>query len=181
MKIAIPLILLAPLALAACTTTSDAPPAPSGRLTVMPGPKKSLAAFSADERKCQAWADSHLDQTPGEAAGDATAKGAVAGTLLGAGAGAAIGSTQGQVGQGALIGAASGLVLGTVAGAGAGEREAATQQRRYDMAYAQCMKAAGNTVDVPPPARRVVVVEDRPEPVVVYERPVYHRRYYERW
>lgn len=174
------LLLAAPLALGACTTTSsDAPPAPSGRVMVMPGPNKSLSAFSADERKCRAWADNHLEQTPGDAAGDATAKGAVAGTLLGAGAGAAIGSTQGQVGSGALIGAASGLVLGTMAGASAGERDAAALQRRYDTAYAQCMKTAGNDVDMPQPQRRVVVVEERP-PVVVYEAP-YRHGYYRRW
>jgi len=176
MKFTLPVLLLAPLALAGCTTTSsDAPPSPSGRVVVMPGPKKSLAAFDADQRRCSAWADAHLDVTPDDAAADSTVKGAAAGTLLGAGAGAAIGSTQGQVGKGALIGAASGLVLGTVAGASAGERDAAAQQRRFDVAYAQCMKTAGNSVELPQ-RRSVVVVDERP---VVYERPVYRRTYYE--
>ena len=179
MKRAIPLLVLAPLALTACTTT-DAPPAPSGRLTVMPGPKKSLAAFDADERRCRAWADGHLDQTPGQAGADTTVKGAAVGTLLGAGTGAAIGSTYGQVGSGALIGAASGLALGTLAGASAGDRDAAAKQRQYDAAYAQCMKTAGNSVELPQ-RRDVVVVEERPAPVVVYEGPYYRRHYYERW
>lgn len=178
MKFSLPLLLVAPLALAGCTTTSsDAPPSPSGRLVVMPGPRKSLAAFETDQRRCRAWADAHLDVTPQDAATDSTVKGAAAGTLLGAGAGAAIGSTQGQVGKGALIGAASGLLLGTVAGASAGERDAAQQQRRFDVAYAQCMKSAGNAVELPQ-RRSVVVVEDRPAEVV-YERPVYGRTYYE--
>ena len=66
MKSTLPVLLLTPLLLAGCTTTSGQAPAPtpSGRIAVMPGPKKSLAAFDADERKCRAWADSHLDQTP---------------------------------------------------------------------------------------------------------------------
>lgn len=179
MKRSLVALLMAPLALTACATAPSAPPSP--QISVMPGPKKSLAAFEADERRCRNWADDHLDQTPGEAAADSTARGAVAGTLLGAGAGAAIGSTQGQVGNGALIGAASGLALGTLAGASAGDRSAAHVQRRYDIAYAQCMTAAGNKVDAPPPRRDVVIVEERPEPpVVVYGGPYYHH-YYRRW
>jgi len=178
MKRSIVALMLAPLALTACATAPSAPPSP--RVAVMPGPKKSLAAFDADDRRCRNWADAHLDETPGEAAADSTARGALAGTLLGAGAGAAIGSTQGQVGSGALIGAASGLALGTLAGASAGNQSAAEVQRRYDIAYAQCMTSAGNSVQAPPPRRDVVVVEERPAPVVVYGGPYYHH-YYHRW
>lgn len=179
MKPSLVVALLAPITLAACATNPSAPPAPSSRVGVMPGPKKSLAAFDADERRCRQWADEHLDTTPGDASVDATARGALGGAALGAGTGALIGSTSGHVGQGAVIGAASGLVLGTLVGAANGDRAAGEQQRRYDIAYAQCMKAAGNTVDAPAPVqvRREVIVEER-RPVVVYEEdPIYVRRY----
>ena len=60
---------------------------------------------------------------------------------LGAGLGGAIGG-----GHGAGIGAASGAIAGTaVAGVGS-SRELGTLQRRYDIAYSQCMYAKGNRV-----------------------------------
>ena len=182
MKRTLVAVLLAPLALTACATHPNDAPRPN--IMVLPGAKKSMTSFENDERRCRVWAEDHMGEfTPGEAAADSTARSALGGAALGAGAGALIGSTQGQVGSGALIGAASGLVLGTLAGSSAGDRSAATVQRRYDIAYAQCMTAAGNTVQAPP-RREVVVYEEvrevrTPAPVVVYGG-TYHRRW-ERW
>jgi hypothetical protein len=62
------------------------------------------------------------------------------------------------------VGAASGLVIGSAAGAGAADASSWELQRRYDLAYEQCMYAHGNQVPgyaritntppPPPPVRR---------------------------
>jgi hypothetical protein len=162
-----------PFVLVGCAADPGMPPEPS--IMVLPGAKKTAAQFHADENRCRAEADYRTGgRTPGDAAADSTVRSAALGTALGAGAGAAIGSTQGHVGSGAAIGAATGLLLGTAAGANAGERSAAQVQNRYDIAYAQCMAAAGNQVEERPivQPRRVVVYEDTyystaPAPVVI--------------
>ena len=73
-----------------------------------------------------------------------TARSLIVGTLLGAAAGAIIGSATGQAGQGAAIGAGTGLLFGSAAGSNAYGYSYYEAQRRYDMAYAQCMYARGN-------------------------------------
>lgn len=70
-----------------------------------------------------------------------TATGAAAGTVLGAAAGAVLG---GRNGVGA--GAATGLLFGTAAGAGAADRSSMSLQRRYNIAYEQCMYSKGNQI-----------------------------------
>ena len=86
----------------------------------------------------------------------------MAGTAIGAGLGATIGAASGHVGAGAAIGAGTGLLAGTAAGAGAGQYSGWEAQRRYDIAYQQCMYAKGNLIpgmprrtrrywNVPPP------------------------------
>ncbi|MGD0229600.1 MAG: YMGG-like glycine zipper-containing protein [Syntrophorhabdales bacterium] len=69
------------------------------------------------------------------------------GTLLGAGLGAVIGAATGNVGAGAAIGGATGLVGGTAMGSDAGYASQYQLQRRYDIAYQQCMYA-GNRYPV---------------------------------
>ena len=66
--------------------------------------------------------------------------------LLGAGLGAAIGAASGNPGAGAAIGAGSGLVAGTAVGANAGQVYGWEAQRRYDIAYQQCMYTQGNQI-----------------------------------
>jgi hypothetical protein len=44
------------------------------------------------------------------------------------------------------IGAATGALGGTLLGAGPASREGNTLQRRYDIAYAQCMTSHGNAL-----------------------------------
>ena len=48
--------------------------------------------------------------------------------------------------MGAAVGAGSGLLGGTISGASAGQGYAWEAQRRYDIAYQQCMYAKGNQV-----------------------------------
>jgi outer membrane lipoprotein SlyB len=88
-----------------------------------------------------------------ERANDQTVGTAALGTALGTGLGAAVGG-----GKGAGIGAATGAVVGTAAASGSAAQTQYELQRRYDIAYEQCMYAKGNTVPgaaaapfVPPP------------------------------
>jgi len=63
-----------------------------------------------------------------------------------AGLGAAIGAASGNPGTGAAIGAGTGLLGGTAVGAGSGQAYGWEAQRRYDIAYQQCMYAKGNQI-----------------------------------
>jgi hypothetical protein len=92
------------------------------------------------------------------------AGGAATGTLMGAALGAAIGAASGNAGAGAAIGAGSGLLIGTAAASDPACAAAGEIQRRYDMAYQQCMYAKGShipgVIRTPPRAYRVL----RPPP-----------------
>jgi hypothetical protein len=150
------------LSLGACASTGPAMP----QVPVMPGKKKSYAAFQRDDDYCQASAQAAIGgQSPGQAANDAAIGSAVIGTALGAAAGAAIGAAAHNAGTGAAIGAGSGLLAGSAIGAGNGRAAAGSIQGRYDTVYAQCMAAKGNRVGGPPAP--VVVAEP-----VVYGDPV---------
>ena len=113
---------------------------------VMPPPGKPFEQFQADDAVCRQWAAQQIGLSPQQVANQNTATGAVVGTAVGAGIGAAIGSASGDMGSGAAIGAASGLLLGTASGANAGQAYGWQAQRRYDIAYQQCMYAKGNVV-----------------------------------
>jgi hypothetical protein len=121
------------LALASCTSIGPT-------VAVMPGAHKTLAQFQQDTTNCTQFADQNLS-----AAADQYNKNqigvAVASTALGAGLGAAIGG-----GYGAGVGAASGAIVGTGTAAVMGNRDLYTLQRRYDIAYSQCMMIAGDRV-----------------------------------
>lgn len=112
---------------------------------VLPGQGKPFEQFQVEDVQCRQWAAWQIG-APQERADQSTAQGAVAGTLIGAGLGAALGSASGDAGVGAAIGAASGLLLGTASGADAGRFSGWEAQRRYDIAYMQCMYAKGNQV-----------------------------------
>ncbi|MGO9953562.1 MAG: glycine zipper family protein [Dissulfurispiraceae bacterium] len=125
--------------LSGCATM---PPGPS--VSVMPPPGKSFDEFRADDAICRQWAAQQTGQTAQDAANQSAVKSAALGTILTAGLGAVIGAAVGHWGTGAAIGAASGLLLGTAAGAGASQASGYAVQRRYDVAYMQCMYAKGN-------------------------------------
>ena len=132
---------LAAVSLSACV----GPVGPT--VPVAPGPGKPFSAFAADQATCEQYATAQVGPQAAYATNRAIGS-AILGTALGAGLGAAVGG-----GHGAAIGAASGAVLGTAAGAsGAGYAQMSIQQQ-YDLAYAQCMYAHGNTVPgfSPPP------------------------------
>lgn len=140
------------VALSGCAAVTPTGPT----VTVLPAPGKPFEQFQADDAVCRQWAAQQTGVTPQEAVNQNTATGAVAGTVIGGGLGAAIGSASGNVGTGAAIGAGTGLLFGTLAGADRGYVYGRSVQRRYDIAYQQCMYAKGNQIPgMVEPTRRV--------------------------
>ncbi|HVC60166.1 MAG TPA: glycine zipper family protein [Acetobacteraceae bacterium] len=136
------------LALGACAVAP--PPGPS--VMAMPGQGKNYAAFQQDDAICRQAATVQTGgASPAVAANNSAVGSAVLGTALGAAAGAALGSVSGAMGAGAAIGGATGLLAGSAIGAGNAQAAGADVQQRYDMVYAQCMTAKGNTVQSAPP------------------------------
>ena len=129
------------LAMAGCATVPTGP-----SVMVLPTHGKPFEVFQAEDASCRAWAGQQIGLTPQEAVNQNTAAGAVGGTLLGAGLGAAIGAASGNPGAGAAIGAGSGLLAGTAVGASSGQAYGWEAQRRYDIAYQQCMYTQGNQI-----------------------------------
>jgi hypothetical protein len=127
--------------LSGCATIPTGP-----SVMVLPAPGKPFDVFQADDATCRLWANQQIGQTPQETVNQNTAAQAAIGTVVGAGLGAAIGAASGNPGMGAAIGAGSGLLGGTLAGASAGQAYGWEAQRRYDIAYQQCMYARGNQV-----------------------------------
>lgn len=139
------------LGLAACVSM---PSGPSVR--VMPAPNKPFDVFVQDDARCRSFA---FNQVGGTEANDAAARSGVASAAVGTAVGAAAGALAGGS-QGAGYGAAGGLLIGSAAGANAAGVSSWELQRRYDVAYEQCMYAAGNQVPgyrtptyYPPPPR----------------------------
>jgi hypothetical protein len=135
------LLLLSFLALGGCATVPTGP-----SVMVLPAPGKPFDQFQAEDARCKWWASQQVGLSPQETINQNTAAGAALGTLMGAGLGAAIGAASGNPGAGAAIGAGSGLLGGTIAGSSSGQVYGAEAQRRYDIAYQQCMYAMGNQV-----------------------------------
>ncbi len=121
--------------LAGCA--SETPPGPS--VAVMPAPGKPFEVFAAEDRECRQYAQMSVGKTPGEAASETQGKSILFGTAVGAAAGAMTGGGE-NVGTGAAVGG----VTGAAVGAGAAQQSAREVQRRYDIAYEQCMYAKGN-------------------------------------
>lgn len=167
------LLLLAVVALSGCSTIPTGP-----SVMVLPAPGKSFEAFQADDAACRQWAGQQVGGSPNEAVNQILAGGAAIGTLMGAGLGAAIGAASGNAGAGAAIGAGSGLLFGTAKAAGPAYGSAQSVQRRYDIAYEQCMYAKGNQIpgiarapkknyEPPPPPPGYI----KPGPAVPYPPP----------
>ena len=134
-------LLLILVVLGGCATLPTGP-----SVMVLPPPNKPFEQFQVEDSMCRQWASQQIGQSPQQTLNQNTATGAVAGTAIGAGLGAAIGAASGAAGTGAAIGAASGLLLGTAAGANAGQVYGYEAQRRYDIAYQQCMYSKGNQI-----------------------------------
>lgn len=129
------------LTLCGCTTLPTGP-----SVKVLPAPGKSFDQFREDDAICRQWAGQQIGVSAQEVVNQNTASGAIVGTAIGAGIGAAIGSASGNAGGGAAIGAGSGLLFGASAGADSGRYYGYEAQRRYDIAYEQCMYAKGNQI-----------------------------------
>jgi uncharacterized protein YcfJ len=139
--------------LIACATIPSGP-----NIAVMPGPGKPFDVFQADNLACKDYAYHEIGVNPDEIAKRQIATGAVTGAVVGAAAGAAIGHGDSHA-AGTLAG--MGALGGAAIGADAASQSRWTLQRRYDVAYAQCMYAKGNQVSgfqpqkpVPLPPRR---------------------------
>lgn len=124
-------------ALGGCAT---APSGPS--VMVLPGPNKTFEQFQTDNAVCRQFARMQVGGAS-QASDNSTLKNAGVGALLGGALGAALGE-----GRGAAIGAASGAALGTAVGASNEQQPGMSLQRRYNVAYMQCMYSRGNRIPV---------------------------------
>jgi Glycine-zipper domain len=115
-------------------------------VAVMPAPGKPFDLFVGEEALCRRYAEQQVGISPQQATQNSTVTGAAVGTALGAAAGGAIGAAVGHPGPGAAVGAGTGLLTGSAVGANAGYGASWAIQRRYDIAYQQCMYAKGNQI-----------------------------------
>lgn len=125
--------------LLALTGCAQMPTGPT--VTVMPGPNKPFEVFVADDRLCRDWALSSSGGPGSDAASRRFAAATATGVLLGAAVGAVAGGH-----NGAGVGAAFGGVTGAAVGSDQSSQTAYGAQRRYDIAYQQCMYAKGNQI-----------------------------------
>ncbi len=152
------------LALVVFGGCASVPTGPS--VMVLPPDGKPFAQFQVEDARCRQWARQQIGLTPEEAVNQNTVTGAAVGTAIGAGIGAALGSASGDAGTGAAIGAGMGLLAGTASGASAGQYYGYEAQRRYDIAYQQCMYAYGNII--PGVRRQVKRIPPPPPPNLDY-------------
>ena len=131
--------------LSACTATLPAAPS----VAVMPGKGKTFEMFQNDNAVCMNYARAQIGSDPQQNASDKTVAGAATGAILGAAAGAAIGDSSRAAG----VGAGTGMLLGAAAGSNNGVMSSQELQRRYDIAYEQCMYAKGNQLPPASPSR----------------------------
>jgi len=134
-------VFLSAVALTGCATMPTGP-----SVMVLPAPGKPFEVFQAEDLSCRNWAAVQSGQQPADTVNQNLAGGAAIGTLVGAGLGAAIGGASGHAGSGAAIGAASGLIGGAAVASGPAYGAGWEVQRRYDIAYEQCMYANGNAI-----------------------------------
>ncbi len=149
--------MMAGLVLAGCVHVPTGP-----NVMALPGSGKSFDEFQYDDAVCRDWAAARVGKTANRAANESTATGAAVGTVLGAATGAAIGAASGHPATGAAVGAGAGLLGGTIVGADNAQDTRWTVQRRYDMAYTQCMYARGNQVPLPRGSRPTYRPPPRP-------------------
>ena len=133
------------LLIAGCATIPTGP-----SVMVLPGQGRTFDQFQYDDAMCRGFSSQQIGGTTRhQAATDSTVTGAAVGTALGAATGAAIGAAAGDPGIGAAVGAGAGLLTGTAAGSQYGAYSEYELQRRYDIAYTQCMYAKGHQVPMP--------------------------------
>lgn len=121
--------------LAACAST---PLGPS--VSVYPAPFKPFEVFEREQDECVAYAEQRVS---GQA--DAANRRALGATALGAVIGLGLGAATGD-GNAATVGGVAGTAIGGSIGSDQSQRAEFSIQRRYDIAYTQCMYAKGNQV-----------------------------------
>jgi len=143
--------------LAGCASIPTGP-----SVAVMPGPGKPFDQFQQDNAICRQFAEQQIGANPNQVAREQVITGAATGAVIGAASGALMG--HGHEGPTESM-AGAGLIVGSAAGANAATASTMTLQRRYDIAYQQCMYAKGNLIPgypapryapppPPPPPRR---------------------------
>lgn len=127
------------LGLATLTGCSVAvPTGPS--VAVMPAQGKPFEVFANDNAVCMQYAHTQVGVGPQQAGQTEMVASAATGAVVGAAAGAVLGDSSHDAGAGA----GAGLLVGTAVGADSAYRSSSELQRRYDIAYMQCMYAKGN-------------------------------------
>ena len=139
------------LAVSACATVPTGP-----SVMVMPGPGKPFDLFQQEDVQCRQYAQQQIGAYPQ----DTINKNTAAGAAIGGAAGAALGSLS-HTGSGLAFGAITGALFGAAVGSGQGQYYGYEAQRRYDIAYMQCMYANGNII---PSMRRVRHARRTPPP-----------------
>jgi hypothetical protein len=127
------------LLLGACATIPNGP-----SVMALPGADKSFDQFRVDDADCRQFA---LGQIGGASANQAAVASGVTSAAIGAGVGALAGAAMGGH-ENAGAGAGMGLLAGSAIGASSGQASGYEAQRRYDIAYIQCMYAKGDRVPV---------------------------------
>jgi hypothetical protein len=110
-------------------------------VAVMPAPNKPFEVFMQEEQLCRGWAAHSIGLEGNDAAANTMLRSTVTGAAIGAIAGAMVGGDR-NVGAGAAMG----TVVGATAGANQSNVTVWNAQRRYDVAYQQCMYSKGNLV-----------------------------------
>lgn len=123
------------LSLAGCASVPNGP-----SVAVMPAAGKPFDLFVAEDRECRQFAQQSIGKTVSEAGADSEVKSMATGTAIGAVAGTVLGGNHNGTGTGAAIG----LLAGTSVGSNEARYSERDSQRRYDIAYEQCMYAKGN-------------------------------------
>jgi hypothetical protein len=109
-------------------------------VSVFPAPYKPFEVFQQDQYECGQYAGSQVAGMAEKANNRALGSAAI-GTALGLALGAATGD-----GHAATFGGVTGAAIGGTIGADQSERAGFSLQRRYDIAFAQCMYSRGNQV-----------------------------------
>jgi uncharacterized protein YcfJ len=147
--------------LAGCASVPNGP-----SVAVMPAPGKSFDQFMAEDNTCRQFAQNSIGTSANQAATDAEMKSIAVGTAIGAAAGAISGGH-----QGAGSGAAIGMLGGAAMGSGEARYSGRETQRRYDIAYEQCMYAKGNQLPQGASYRPQVIYVQPPAPAPTYYPP----------
>jgi uncharacterized protein YcfJ len=148
--------LVVPIAVLALIGCASIPQGPT--VGVMPGPGKPFEVFQSENALCREYARQELGVDPDQTARQQVIGGAAAGAAIGAVSGVLLGHGHSRPVESM---AGVGVLMGSAAGADAAQRSRYSLQRRYDVAYQQCMYAKGNQVPgfaapsyvAPPPPR----------------------------